>query len=604
VRVTIVLPNALAVIRNDLRDVGSRAKIFLVTLALIVVSLGVAELYLLPSVEQNLTDRIREDLNVRLQLVAERAASLANSSEPNPDWETLAGKLGEIAHARVTFVEEDGRVVGDSDVDAAHLATLENHRQRPEVAAAFAGTATDNIRYSATTQQRMLYAATRLSGAIPMVARVSLPLSWVDRVKGDTRAVLFGGALVALVAATLMSSAAAILLSRGLRELTTVARRMAAGDLDARSRIDSSDEIGQLGRTLDHLATNLSRSLHELRDDRDLLGRILESMREGVLVMDGEHRILLANPSLREMLLFDSDVTGRSTIEVIRNAELQSIVEKAISSVEPVMGEIELGGIKPRHLLVHAARLSGEPRALVLVLFDVTEMRRLETVRRDFVANVSHELRTPVASIRSAAETLRMALGNDPKAAMQFLDIIERNGRRLGELISDLLDLSRIEAKEYRLKAEPSHLQQLCEKAVLAFAERAATRSMQVSVDISQNVPLALVDPLAFERILTNLIDNALKYCADGARIRITAAEAGSKLQVSVSDNGPGIELQHQPRLFERFYRVDTGRSRDMGGTGLGLSIVKHLVEAMHGEVRVESAFGKGATFSFTVARA
>jgi two-component system phosphate regulon sensor histidine kinase PhoR len=164
--------------------------------------------------------------------------------------------------------------------------------------------------------------------------------------------------------------------------------------------------------------------------------------------------------------------------------------------------------------------------------------------------------------------------------------------------------LSRIEAKEYRLKAEPNHLQQLCEKAVLAFSERAATRSMQVSVDIPQDVPLALVDPLAFERILTNLIDNALKYCADGARIRIAAAEAGSKLEVSVSDNGPGIELQHQPRLFERFYRVDTGRSRDMGGTGLGLSIVKHLVEAMNGEVRVESAFGKGSTFSFTVARA
>jgi two-component system phosphate regulon sensor histidine kinase PhoR len=437
-----------------------------------------------------------------------------------------------------------------------------------------------------------------------MVARVSLPLSWVDRVKGDTRAVLLGGALVALLAATLMSSAAAILLSRGLRELTTVARRMATGDLDARSRMDSSDEIGQLGWTLDHLATNLSRSLRELRDDRDLLGRILESMREGVLVMDGEHRILLANPSLREMLLLDSDVTGRSTIEVIRNAELQSIVEKAIGNVEPVMGEIELGGIKPRRLLVHAARLSGEPRALVLVLFDVTEMRRLETVRRDFVANVSHELRTPVASVRSAAETLRMALDNDPKAATQFLDIIERNGRRLGELINDLLDLSRIEAREFRLKAEPSHLQRLCEKAALTFAGRAATRSMQVSVDIPKDFPLALVDPIAFERILTNLIDNALKYCSEGARIRVTAAEAGNRLQVSVSDNGPGIESQHQPRLFERFYRVDTGRSRDMGGTGLGLSIVKHLVEAMAGEVRVESDFGKGSTFSFTVARA
>ena len=190
----------------------------------------------------------------------------------------------------------------------------------------------------------------------------------------------------------------------------------------------------ELGRTLDHLAANLSRSVRELRDDRDLLGRILESMREGVLVMDGEHRILLANPSLREMLLLDSDVTGRSTIEVIRNAELQSMVEKALVTNNPLSGEIDVGGIKPRRLLVYAARLSGEPRALVLVLFDVTEMRRLETVRRDFVANVSHELRTPVASVRSAAETLRIAIDHDPKAATQFIDIIERNGRRLGEL--------------------------------------------------------------------------------------------------------------------------------------------------------------------------
>lgn len=181
--------------------------------------------------------------------------------------------------------------------------------------------------------------------------------------------------------------------------------------------------------------------MSELREDRDLLGRILESMREGVLFMDGEHRILLANPSLREMLLLDSDVTGRSTIEVIRNAELQSIVEKATAARDPMIGEIEVGGIKPCRLLVHAARLSGEPRVLLLVLFDVTEMRRLETVRRDFVANVSRELRTPVASVRSAAKTLRMAIEHNPKAATQFIDIIERNGRRLGEIINDLLDL-------------------------------------------------------------------------------------------------------------------------------------------------------------------
>jgi len=320
-------------------------------------------------------------------------------------------------------------------------------------------------------------------------------------------------------------------------------------------------------------------------------------------VMDGEHRILLANPSLREMLLLDSDVTGRSTIEVIRNAELQSIVQKALVASEPLAGEIEVGGLKPRRLLVYASRLSGEPRALLLVLFDVTEMRRLETVRRDFVANVSHELRTPVASVRSAAETLRMALDHDPKAATQFIDIIERNGRRLGELINDLLDLSRIEANEYRLKLEDTGLGQLCEKTVATFAVRASSRNMRLTVDIPDGLPPAVVDASAFDRILTNLIDNALKYCPDGASISVGARELATKIQVSVSDSGAGIDAKHLPRLFERFYRVDNGRSRDMGGTGLGLSIVKHLVEAMGGEVSVESLPGKGATFAFTLSR-
>ena len=583
--------------------IGARGKLFLVTLALLVISLAAAEMYLLPAIEYDLTDRIRQDLNVRLQLVAERAATYAQPVDGPPDWDLLADRLGAIAQARVTFIKEDGRVVGDSEVLAQNLGSLENHRERPEIAAAFAGRTTDNIRYSATTQKRMLYAATLVPGGSQMVARVSLPLAWVDQAKSKTRAMLFGAALVALLAAVLMASAAAIILSRGLRGLTSVARRMAGGDLEARSRLESTDEIGELGRTLDHLAANLSRSVRELRDDRDLLGRILQSMREGVLVMDGEHRILLANPSLREMLLLDSDVTGRSTIEVIRNAELQSIVEKALVASDPLSGEIEVGGLKPRRLLVYAARLSGEPRALVLVLLDVTEMRRLETVRRDFVANVSHELRTPVASVRSAAETLRMAIDGDPKAAIQFIDIIERNGRRLGELINDLLDLSRIEAKEYRVKVEPMDLRRLAEKTVAAFAERASARTMHLSVDIPEGLPRAMVDASAFDRILTNLVDNALKYCPDGASISVGARESETKIQVSVSDSGAGIDANHLPRLFERFYRVDNGRSRDMGGTGLGLSIVKHLAEAMGGEVSVESLPGKGATFAFTLSR-
>ena len=582
--------------------IGARGKLFLVSLGLLVLSVAAAEAYLLPAIEHDLTERIRQDLHVNLQLVAERAAGAAHVAAA-PDWDALADKLGEIAKARVTFIQADGLVLGDSEVPAEDLHALENHRERPEVLAAIAGTTTDNIRFSATTHKRMLYAATRVPGNPGMVARLSLPLSWVDGATARVRALLLGGALVALVAAILLSSMAAVLMSRGLRNLTAIARRMAGGELEARSRLESADEIGELGRTLDHLAANLSRSVRELRDDRDLLGRILESMREGVLVMDGEHRILLANPSLRELLLLDSDVVGRSTIEVIRNAELQSIVGKALAASEPVLGEVEVGGIKPRRLMVHAARLSGEPRALVLVLFDVTEMRRLETVRRDFVANVSHELRTPVASVRSAAETLRVAVERDPKAVPQFIDIIERNGKRLGDLIGDLLDLSRIEAKEFRLSIESIDIAQLCEKALAPFAERASSRGIRLSTRLSEGLPRAAGDKSAFDRVLTNLVDNALKYCPDGASVTVEARASAGKLAILVSDSGPGIEARHLPRLFERFYRVDPGRSRDMGGTGLGLSIVKHLVEAMGGEVSVESTLGKGTTFGFNLPR-
>ena len=584
--------------------VGARGKLFLVSLTLLVFTVAAAELYLLPTVEHDLTGRIRDDLYIRLHLVAERAAAQALAGNGETDWDSLADRLGAIAQTRVTFIRTDGLVLGDSEVAAKDLDTLENHRSRPEIAAAFAGQTKDNIRFSASIHRRMLYAATQLPGAPTMVARVSLPLSWVDAAKARTRALLLGGALVALVAAILLSSMAAVVMSRGLRSLTAVARRMAGGELEARTRLESTDELGELGRTLDHLAKNLSRSVRELRDDRDLLGRILESMREGVLVMDGEHRILLANPSLREMLLLDSDVVGRSTIEVIRNAELQSIVENALVGREPLVGEIEVSGLKPRRLLVHAARLSGEPRALLLVLFDVTEMRRLEIVRRDFVTNVSHELRTPIASVRSAAETLRMAMDRDPKAASDFVGIIERNGQRLGELVDDLLDLSKIEAKEYRLNLEPVDLALLSEKSVAPFAERAATRKTAVVLNIPAEFPRASGDRNAFDRVLTNLVDNAIKYCPEGASITVSAREAGAKIQVLVSDSGPGIDAKHLPRLFERFYRADPGRSRDMGGTGLGLSIVKHLVEAMGGEVSVESTPGKGSTFAFTLPRA
>jgi two-component system phosphate regulon sensor histidine kinase PhoR len=578
---------------------GIRAKLFSASLALIVVSLAAGELYLRPAIEGDLLARIRADLSARLALVAEEARVLAATGETtNTVWDDLADRLGPLAHARVTFIDRQGVVRGDSELSGEALDRVENHGNRPEVRAALDGRSTDEIRFSATLRRRLLYAATPAGN---MVARLSLPLAEVDQAVARLRAILVVGGLVALLAAVLMSSAAVVLVSRALRRVTAIARRMSAGDLDVRSRLDTRDEVGDLGRALDHLAENLSRSLRELRDDRDLLGRILEAMREGVLVLDSERRILLFNGSLREMLLLDTAALGRPAIEVVRNAELQILVDAAIAGQEPVTGEIEVAGLRPRRLLVHATRLLGEPRCVLVVLFDVTEVRRLETVRKDFVANVSHELRTPIAAVMSAAETLRTAAQTDPAAAGSFVAMIERNARRLGDLVQDLLELSRIESKEFRLTTDTFDLAGVVARAMGFHEERATEKRMRMTATLPTALPAVRGDATALERVLSNLIDNAIKYCPEGASVVVTAEELGGKLRVTVSDDGPGIEFRHLPRLFERFYRCDAGRSRAMGGTGLGLSIVKHLVEAMGGTVEVESSPGQGARFSFTV---
>ncbi len=582
---------------------GVRAKLFLVSLGIIVVSVLALDAYLRSAFDEALTERIKDDLLVRLGLLEREASASTIDLDDTAAWDALADDLGRRAHARATFIRVDGRVIGDSEVLAADLAEVENHATRSEVAEALVGASGFHTRRSATVNRRMLYVAVPFfrDAKLIGVARLAMPLDEIDVAVIRVRRILAVGFLLALGVAVLMSTGAAHFMSRVVRRLTEAARRMAAGDLSVRTRVGGRDELGELGRTLDQLADGLSSSLGELRAERDLLGRILEGMQEGVLVLDAERRVLLVNPALRSMLLLGADVIGKSPIEVVRNADLQSIIDRALSGDAAATGEIEVGGLKPRQLLVHAAALSGEPRGLMAVFVDVTEMRRLESLRKDFVANVSHELRTPVASVLSAAETVRGSAHGDPAATAGFLEMIERNARRLHDLVEDLLDLSRIESREIKLNLEALPVAAFCRQVIALVAERAAARRIVLRVDLPATVPAVRADRRAFEQTLVNLLENAIKYCPVGAEVVLRAAPVGRLLRLQVVDTGPGIEPRHLPRLFERFYRVDPGRSRDMGGTGLGLSIVKHLVEAMGGAVDVESTVGKGSTFSFTV---
>jgi two-component system phosphate regulon sensor histidine kinase PhoR len=504
---------------------------------------------------------------------------------------------------RVTLVRPDGTVAGDSEVETARLPRLENHSDRPEVIESLAQGRGSSVRHSATVGTRMMYAAVPIvrQGSTIGTARVALPLTEVDEAIRRMRKTLGAAALLALLVAAVVSYSAAELTSRRLRELTDAARKMAAGDLATRTRASGHDEIVALGTALDQLAESLSRSLDELRAERDLLTGILSSMNEGVLVVGADGRIVLSNPALRAMLLVGQDAVGKSVLQVIRNADLNQVLEAAAEG-KPSEAEVDLGGLRPRRVLLRAVRLQDPPRGVLAVFVDVTELRRLESVRRDFVANASHELRSPLTTVRAAAETLR-TVENDAKASARFIELIQRNAERLASLIDDLLELSRIESRELKLELEPLDISAIVDRTLAQHAHRAQVKRIAVRHELT-GTPGVRADRRALDHILGNLIDNALKYCPEGAAVQIAAASENGTVRVSVSDTGPGIPAEHLPRVFERFYRVDAGRSRELGGTGLGLSIVKHLVEAMGGVVSVESRPGTGSTFSFTLQRA
>lgn len=583
---------------------GLRARLFLASLGLIAISLVPAYAYLTTSLDRLLVDRIREDLAVRAGLGAVEAAESRADLSNVEAWDAVADSIGRIAQARITIVRQDGVVLGDSDLAPTEIRRVENHGNRPEVATALKGSPGDSTRYSSTVGHRMLYVAVplRRQGQVVGAVRASMLLEDLDHAQEQLRSAIGVGLVLALLAAALMSSLAAHLASSTVRRLAEAARAIARGSAVPGTRLAGPTEFLEIGRTLDDMASTLSRALSDLKAERDRLGGILGDMQEGLVLVGADGRVALVNPAFRRMFGLAPDVTGRSVAEAARVPELATILDSARSG-ERTEGEFDLPGPPVRHLLVRAAPQTFEPGSALAVVVDVTDVRRLEAIRRDFVANASHELRTPVATVRSAAETLEHEALDDPAAARRFVSIISRNAARLQRLVEDLLDLSRLESGEYKLDLRPVEVEPVAARITSLFRERAEARRIRLDVDLPPDLPPVLADARALEQVLTNLVDNAIKYGLEGGEVCIgahlaagTAAES-SRVRLWVRDSGPGIEPSHLPRLFERFYRVDAGRSRELGGTGLGLAIVKHLAEAMAGTVGVVSMPGRGSTF-------
>jgi len=585
-----------------------RLKLFLLALGLIGLAVLIAYAYSSREAERSAKAQIESDFLVRLELVAHQIETDQLGDFEGKDWDATADALGAKAQARVTIIAVTGQVLGDSTLTPTELETLDNHSSRPEVHVALTGKIGASHRHSETSDRLMFYLASPLreAGKVVGVVRLSVPMTTIDQSLEALRRVLVVAAMLALSGALVVAVVFVQVLSSRLTSLTRAAKRIASGDLTVRARIPGAGELSQLADALDHLARSLSTTLGDLRQERDRIAGILSSMEEGVLFLDEGGKVVLVNPALRKMLLLSGDVIGRSLLEVVRHAELKEMVDAALEgdldededdTGSPIQGEIRISGLLPRQLLVRIQRLEGVAVGVVGVFMDVTENRRLENLRREFVANVSHELRTPVTSIRSAAETLGGEGDLPPDMSRRFVDIIDRNATRLQSLVEDLLDLSRIESRQFSLTLGALEPGQVMHHIASLFDERAARRNVTLEVRAEAGVSSVRADRKALEHVISNLVDNAVKYSGMGKRVQLYARQDEDWVEFSVRDDGAGIEPKHLPRLFERFYRVDAGRSRDLGGTGLGLAIVKHLVESMRGTVRVESEVGKGTTF-------
>jgi two-component system phosphate regulon sensor histidine kinase PhoR len=420
------------------------------------------------------------------------------------------------------------------------------------------------------------------------------------------RSALLSAAAIALAASLAVALLLSASLLRELREMRRMASAIAAGDLGYRLPLRFGDELGSIATALQRMAEQLRERAEVATREKEQLQAVLNGMVEGVLVVGPDQRILLGNQRLREFFGVAAELRGRSALEAFRHAELAELLAAAETSDEPVWRAIELAHPVHRTLRVHAARLAPGPSAragVVAVLHDVTELTQLEAMRRDFVANASHELRTPLAAIHGFAETLLSNPSLSEADRRAYLEVIDRHSRRLGAIVADLLELSKIESREIRHELAAIDVVKLAETLLRDWRPRIEEKRLAVSLRC-ERPGTAWTDAQACEQILSNLLDNAIKYSEPGGSITIRIGGDDRNVRVDVADTGVGIPERDLTRIFERFYRVDKARSRSQGGTGLGLAIVKHLVQSLDGEIEVESALGRGSTFSFTLPRA
>ncbi len=569
-------------------------------LAIIAASLLIVAAYAAHEMRSLYFDEMTRSLEQRARLVTSQL-TFRQTTDPSLSIDSLCDQLGQMIQTRITIVDTAGRVLGDSYEDPR---TMENHRNRPEIAQALSGRVDAESRYSRTLREEMLYVAVPWSqgGALIGVVRTAVPItSLSENLSSMYRKMALIGIIIGLLAAAL----SVMILGRvtkPLKRLQAGAFRFAHGILDEKLPPTQVEEITAVTEAMNEMAAQLDARIRTaVRQSRER-EVILSSMTEGVLALDRDERVVELNRAAADLLgVTVAQASGKPLHDIIRNTQLYRLVERALRGESPEELEITLTGDSRKFLQVHVSALqdeTGQGAGLLLVFNDITRIKRLETIRRDFVANVSHELRTPITAITGSIETLLDTPNASASDIRKFLDITLKHAERLNRIVEDLLALARLEsqAEDQAIELHRGRIHDVLKAAVNACRHKWEPKDIPISVSCDLQLE-GDINPVHLEHAVINLIDNAVKYSDPGSPVVIDATQGENEIVISVRDQGWGIEERHLPRLFERFYRVDSARSRDLGGTGLGLAIVKHIALAHGGRVTVESAPGAGSVF-------
>jgi two-component system phosphate regulon sensor histidine kinase PhoR len=568
-------------------------------IVLILVSMGVLGAYLVNSTRDYQLDSLRSQLKNEAILTAEASLPGFFATEKQSALDSLAKTLGKDIDTRITIIAPDGTVLGDSLEDPA---TMENHAARPEVKEALSTGSGESTRYSTTLGLKMIYVAVTVSyqGEVLGISRLALPLTEVESLTQRLTVIIATAMAVTALLIILAAWIIARITTRPIRQLTAASRKIASGELGHKISIESRDEVGELAYAFNEMSLKLKELVDKISGDRTRLAGILDNMADGVIVTDTERRISLCNKAA-EKLFSVGDAVGKPLMQVVRDHEIDELVKSNLRTGE--VGDIryESGASKRYIRAIAITILSRKPEGVLILFQDLTDVRNLQTTRRELIGNISHEFRTPLAGIKAMVETLRNGAIGDKAAATDFLARIDEEVDRLTQLVSELTELSRIETGKTELKLDTVDLNTLIAEVVNQLSPQTERQQLAVKTELSPDLPPVRADAGRIKQVIINLVHNAIKFTPAGGNITISSRYDDKDVTVDVTDDGMGISRNDLPHIFERFYKAD--RARSSGGTGMGLAIAKHVVEAHGGSIRAKSREDQGSTLSFSLPR-